>query len=82
MSDITYGVVEEVHSGSGSNSQRITYGIAAYADIDDEETATVISHICDVTSDKAKAQDLVKKCNKLRLSLCHLKDIVEDFLSE
>ena len=82
MSDITYGVVEEVHNGSGSNSQRITYGIAAYSDIDDEETATVISHICDVTSDRFKAEDLVNKCNKLKLSLCHLRDIVEDFLSE
>ena len=37
MSDITYGIVEEVHKITGVGSQRITYGIAAYSDIEDEE---------------------------------------------
>lgn len=82
MSDITYGIVEEVHKITGVGSQRITYGIAAYSDIEDEEAATVISHICDITPDKSKAEDLVKRCNKLKLSLCHLRDVVEDFLAE
>jgi len=43
--------------------------------------ATIIAMISDISSDEGKIFELVEKCNALELSLCHLNDVVEDFLA-
>lgn len=78
ISTITYGITEEIYS-LGPDS-RITYGIAAYADAENDGTATVLQSINDITSDREKIQALVETCNRLKLSIIHLRDVVEDFL--
>ena len=79
MIEITYGVTEEKYSLGGSS--RISYGIAAYADAEIDGTATVIASVHDVTDDKERLTNLVDLCNELKLSVCHLSDVVEDFLT-
>ena len=79
MSEITYGVTEEKYYLGGSF--RIAYGIAAYADADLDGTATIVASVHDVTDDKDRLCELVDLCNSLELSVCHLSDVVEDFLA-
>lgn len=79
MTDITYGVTEEKYSLG--DSSRISYGIAAYADADIDGTATVVASVNDITDDRERLSQFVELCNQLQLSLCHLLDAVEDFLT-
>lgn len=79
MNSITYGLIEERYALNGH--ERISYGIAIYADAELDGTATVISAIHDVTSDKSRLAALVQQCNLLALSPIHLEDVIEDLLS-
>ena len=47
----------------------ITYGIEAYAAIED------------LSTDRRSVESLVKRCNRLALSPIHLKDVAEDFVA-
>ena len=80
MSTITYGVVAEMCS-LGSQS-RTAYGIVAYADADEDGTATVVASAHDITNDRCRAEQLADKCNRGNLALCHFDDVIEDFLAE
>lgn len=75
---ITYGITEEIYT-LGTNSRR-AFGIAAYADADEDGTTTVVAAVHDITSDRKRLERLVEVCNRERLSLVHLYDVVEDFL--
>ena len=75
---ITYGVTEEIYT-LGAVSRR-AFGIAAYADAEEDGTATIVAAVHDITDDRAKLEGLVAACNREGLSLVHLDDIVEDFL--
>ena len=75
MNNIKYSIVESIFS-SGTSSN-ITYGIAAHNTTHPE---TVIACISDIASDKKSIECLVDLCNREKLSLIHLNDIVEDFL--
>lgn len=75
---ITYGITEEIYT-QGTNSRR-AFGIAAYADADEDGTATVVAAVHDITSDRERLESLVAAFNREGLSLVHLYDVVEDFL--
>ncbi len=77
-STVTYGITEEIHSLGAAC--RAAYGIAAYADSENDGTATILRSIHDVTSDREKLQALAATCNHLKLSTVHFLDVVEDFL--
>jgi len=62
-------------------SSRTAYGIAAYAESDSDGSATIITSVHDICSDKGMIGALVQKCNYLKLSTIHLQEIIEDFLS-
>ena len=79
MNKITYGIVKEVRTCG--EASRISYGIAAYANLDDDGTVTVVASVSDISSDGQIISDLVEKCNRLNLSVCHLNDIIEDFIA-
>lgn len=79
MPSITYGVTEEVYS-LGGNSRK-TYGIAVYSNSEIDGTATVLTSVNDITSDRVKLEELVQICNRAELSLIHLKDVINDFLA-
>ncbi len=53
------------------------YGIVA-----ENAFGKVIKSFLDVFFDKTKAEQLVTLCNKEKLSLIHLEDVVEDALTE
>lgn len=78
MSIITYGVVQELYSLNGN--ERISYGIAAYSDVENNGTATIVASVNDITDEKTKLENLVHNCNHLSLPLENLHDVVEDFL--
>lgn len=76
---ITYGLTEERYTLG--NQTRVSCGIAAYADALIDGTATVVASVQDITNDKEKLTQVVDACNRLGLSVDHLMDVVEDFLS-
>lgn len=59
---------------------RKCYGIAAVCDCD--ESTVILESIADVCPDWQTAAALADRCNSFGLSLCHLRDIVDDFLAE
>ena len=75
-----YGLIEEIYGSNNSN--RIAYGIVAYANYSIDGTASIVMRFCDISSDKSKVMRLVESCNCLGLSLIHLQDVVEDFLAQ
>ena len=77
--NITYGITEEIYS-LGSD-RRVSYGIAAYANAEEDGTATVVASVHDITTDKQSLSELVLSCNRLGLSTIHLEDAVENFLT-
>ena len=80
MKDITYAVSEEKYTfGSGT---RISYGIVAYSNSDQDGSKTIVASVRDVTTDKNSLSKLVNDCNRLGLSTVHLYDVVEDFLAK
>lgn len=76
--EYTYGITEEVYSIE--KHSRKSYGIAAYSDSGDS-TATFVASVHDISSDRKSLDGLVLLCNRLELSLIHLNDAVEDFLT-
>ena len=80
MNNITYAVSEEKYTFG--EETRISYGIVAYSNADQDGSKTIVASIRDVTDNKAGLAELVKDCNRLGLSTVHLEDIVEDFLVE
>ena len=41
-----------------------------------------VERIPDITTNRASAEKLVAMCNKGEVALCHIRDIVEDWLAE
>ena len=80
MMNVTYAVAEEKYASG--EEKRISYGIVAYANAEQDGTATIVTSVRDVTSDKKRLGKLVDDCNRLELSTVHLPDVVEDFLSD
>ena len=80
MMKLTYAVTEEMYALG--NESRTSYGIVAYANAEQNGTATIVASIRDITSDKNHLKKLVDDCNRLELSTVHLPDVVEDFLSD
>lgn len=78
MNTITYGVVQELYSLNGN--ERISYGIVAYSDVENNGTATIVASVNDITDERTKLESLVYNCNHLSLPLENLYDVVEDFL--
>lgn len=80
MKNITYGILEERY-GLCDKTQ-ISYGIAAYCNSDRDGSKTIVASVHNITSDKVALTKLINDCNRLKLSAVHLKDVVEDFLSD
>jgi len=78
MKNITYAVSEEKYTFG--NETRISYGIVAYSNADQDGSKTIVASIRDVTSNKERLVELVNDCNRLELSTVHLNDVIEDFL--
>ena len=80
MNKVTYGMVEEIYSLG--NLSRRAYGIVAYANAEEDGTATVVASAHDLTSDRRRAERLAVECNLGKLALHHFEDVIEDFLAE
>ena len=80
MMNVTYAVAEGKHALE--NEKRTSYGIVAYANAEQDGTATIVASVRDITYDKNSLRKLVDDCNRFELSTVHLHDVVEDFLSD
>lgn len=80
MLNVTYAIIEEKYTFG--NESRVSYGISVYSNENGTDTATVVDSVHDITSNKEKLIDLINDCNRLKLSTVHLRDVVEDFLSD
>jgi len=75
---VRYAVITERYGHV--NGSRDCYGLAAYADGNCEESPVAVIH--DITTDQQALVHLAETCNRLQLSILHIRDIVEDFLAE
>ncbi len=75
----TYGIIKEEYFLS--ETSRISYGIAAYADAENLGTSTVIASVHDITSEHKKITELAKLCTALKLDADHLSEVVGDYLN-
>ena len=78
MKGITYGVREEIYRLG--DARRVAFGIAAYANAEENGTATVVRSVGDVSGNKDEILELVRLCNECELDPMHLMDVVEDFI--
>lgn len=54
----------------------VTYGIDSILD------NHIVKSIPDITEDENEINKIVALCNELELELCHIDDIVEDYLTD
>ena len=80
MIEVTYGIVEEQYYLEGNI--RKSYGIVAYPSADNDNIAVVLITVNDITSDRLKLAELIKKCNFYKVSLIHIESVIEDFLTD
>ena len=80
MINVTYAIVEEKYTLG--NESRVSYGILAYSNASENGTATIVASVHDITSNKESLTRLVDDCNRLKLSTVHLRDVVDDYLSD
>lgn len=66
MNNVTYGLSEEIYALG--NEKRVSYGIVAYSNAELDGTATIISSVRDVSSDRQAMVRLISQCNRLQLS--------------
>lgn len=78
MRDIIYELTEEKHFIS--EREKISYGISVCDNATKEDAVTVIKYISNITTNKDKLEELVNKCNALKLSPMHILNVVEDLL--
>ncbi len=71
--EMEYRVIETFGSLADSPMSRC-YGIAVY------RKGCKLQEVLDITTDKKQLERLVELCNQEQLSLCHLYDVIEDFL--
>jgi len=75
---VTYGIIEERYTLRGE--LRLSYGVAAYADVGQDSASAVLASAHDVSSDREKLSELIQKFNRSALSLIHFDDAIRDFL--
>ena len=80
MMGVTYGIVEERYCLN--ENERVSYGVVVYSNAETDDTATIISSIHDVTSERLKLLTFINLCNGCKLSPIHLQDVIEDFLAD
>ena len=80
MINVTYAIIEEKYTLG--NESRVSYGILAYSNASENGTATIVASVHDITSNKESLTRLVDDCNRLKLSTVHLRDVVDDYLSD
>ena len=76
----TYEITEDVYLHDSELCR--SYGIAAYAESENDGTATILLLFNDITCDKERIEKLVSELNRLQLSVLHLRDVIEDFLAD
>ena len=76
---VTYGILEETYLLD--QQSRTSYGIAAYVDTDIAGITSIVDSVHDITSNKEALLKLIRDCNHLKLSVLHLRDVIEDFLA-
>ena len=64
---------------SRSFASGTAYGIRAVAVSAGRSAALCAFH--DLCADEDSVRELIRKCNAGRLSLCHLRDVIDDFLA-
>ena len=74
-----YGITKE--SYSLGDSLHVAYGIAAYANSEEDGTSTIVASIHDITTNEQAILELMQQCNRLGLSTIHLFDVMEDFFA-
>ncbi len=74
-----YGIIKQEYILH--NYSRISYGIAVYANSEEEGTACVIYSVLDICNNYDKIKKFVNICNTFELSILHLDDAITDFLN-
>ena len=80
MCDVKYKIVKEECLQEGVLHK--FYGVVAYQKDTTSKKKKAITSVMNISCDKGNLKKLVKRCNKYKLELVHLNDVIEDFLVE
>lgn len=72
--DCKYVLVSDTYSDD--TGTHVGYGIAVV-----DRKRVTISAALDLSPNESEVADLVLKCNRLKISPIHFRDVIEDFLS-
>ena len=73
--EATYHITESIAIDEDGNAH-LTYGIVAKG-----KDGAILAKISDITLHKSSLEVLVAVMNQNKLALCHMKDVIEDFLA-
>lgn len=80
MNLITYGLIKETYKIEGD--EMISYGIAVLENIKAENVVLILDSVRNISTNRAKVENLIKRCNELKLSVIHLQDVIDDMLNQ
>ena len=80
MNLITYGLIKETYMIEDNEMK--SYGIAVFENIKAENVVLILDSVRNISTDRAKVENLIKKCNELNLSVIHLQDVIDDMLNQ
>ena len=78
MNTVRYQAVKEVHF-QPEIGEYTAWGIKGFS-ASEEASGTASMYISDVFLNEKEAEDFARLCTSLKLSLIHLRDVVEDIL--
>ena len=73
---VTYHISESIIRDE-NGIEYLTYGIVAKA-----KDGAILKEMQDITLEKSALQKLVACMNQNKLALCHMHDVIEDFLAK
>ncbi len=73
-----YDIIDETYSDQ--DDTYASYGIVAYT-AENQPLPTVVAMVHHITFNRKRLSQLVSLCNQGQLSLLHLEDVIDDFLS-
>lgn len=80
MNLITYGLIKETYKIEGD--EMISYGIAVLENIKAENVVLILNSVRNISTNRAKVENLIKQCNELKLSVIHLQDVIDDMMNQ
>ena len=77
--EITYGIITECHETG--KSKRISYGVAAYSNVEENGSACVLYAARDISDSRTAMEMLAERLNREEASVLHFEELITDYLA-